>query len=42
MCVNGPPETVNVKGEANIFLQAIAAYHVSIVKFARFHHFVNQ
>lgn len=30
VCVKAPPESVNVKEEANIFLQAIAAYHVSI------------
>ncbi|KAK4748824.1 hypothetical protein SAY87_015410 [Trapa incisa] len=27
VCVKGPPQSVNVKEEANIFLQAIFAYH---------------
>ena len=29
MCINGPPEAQNLKEEADILMQVIAAYHVS-------------
>lgn len=33
VCVDGPPEMKNLKEEANILMQVIAAYNVSRVKF---------